>query len=209
MIERFDEERLRRAYTTATAHTATAHNADCPSGEELLAAVRGEGEEQQRLQVLDRALRCPACRSELALLRSVSEPGARGQRTFTWQRLVPLAAAASIVFVFGVVTMDRLRERQNALRGDDGQPALIAPGNSSVPASAPVAFVWHPVERALRYTLEVYASDGTVLLSQATKDTTLIAQLQNVPAGQNRWTVRAHLDDGGERRSEVRVLRLR
>src|SRR5262245_58369393 len=96
------EEKLRRAYTTAD--SAQAHHADCPSGEEHPAARRGERQEGHRLQVLDRALRCAACRSELAVLSAVSENRAPGQPRvpFSWRKLVPLAAAASIVLLIGI-----------------------------------------------------------------------------------------------------------
>jgi anti-sigma factor RsiW len=111
----------------------------------LLAAIRGEGAPTDRHGVLDRTLRCPACQREIALLHAVSglseERRSAIPRIFTWQRLVSLAAAASILIAVGIIQSSRQR-------------------------CPPV---------------------GT---------------------GKHRWWVRAHLEDGGERRSVAWILRV-
>lgn len=211
-----EHDELRQAYAPLLHEPAAEHGPECPSGEELLAAIRGEGEQAERLRVLDHALRCTACRRELALLHSVSGAGIRTHRAAapprSWRRWVPAALAASVVLVVGVVGVDRWRERAQyevGRSGSGGAPALVAPSAGSELAVGPVTFVWHQVPRALWYALEVDATDGTVLFTARSTDTLFAAPLTSAARGNNRWWVRAHLNDGSERHSETRRLRLR
>jgi hypothetical protein len=207
------DEELRAAYATRAPDAA--HSPNCPSGEELLAAIRGTGPNVDRLRVLDRAMRCEACRRELALLRAVSEPAAAQRpsvKPYAWRRWAPLAAAASIVLVVGLIGIQRLfngADNDVVRAGGSGEPVLLAPASGSAVAPGPVTFIWRPLPSALRYTLEIAAADGTVLGSTPTADTTAIALLSAAPNAEHRWWVRAHLDDGSERRSQTRLLRVR
>jgi len=168
MNERFEDDDLRAAYAPRLSERA-AHGLGCPSPDALLAAVRGEGPEAERLQVLDHALRCAACRPELALLQSVSGAGerSRGVVALSWfrRRLAPLAIAASLLVVAGMFGVDQWRKRTGdeitRSPGGEGEPALIAPGNQAETA-ATLTFVWHPVAGALRYTLELTGTGGRV-----------------------------------------------
>jgi hypothetical protein len=207
-------DELRAAYASATAAGAT-HRADCPSPDALRAAVRGEGggDPAERLRVLDRAFACPACRRELALLHAVSEPPPRGRAAWEarpWGRLASLAAAASLLVAVGVYGVGRWGGgREEVTRAAAADPALVAPAPGAALAGGPVTFVWRRVPGAFRYTLELDAADGAVLYTAQTADTALVAPLGGVAAGEHRWSVRARLDDGSERRSESRPLRLR
>jgi len=110
MSPQFDDEALRAAYEPALRESATTHGPDCPTEQELLSAVRGEGDEAERLRVLDHALKCPACRRDLALLHAVSsEPRAarRVIRDLSWQRWMPAALAASLMLAAGLAGVDR------------------------------------------------------------------------------------------------------
>jgi hypothetical protein len=153
------------------------------------------------------------CTAEMALLHSVGEPRRRvelGTRPWTAQRLAPLAAAATIVVAVGLFGVGRWRDRAGTgeiTRGGTAEPALVAPTADSTLSGDSVRFVWRPASGAYRYTLEVDA-DGTVLYTAPIADTTLVAPLGTVATGEHRWSVRALLDDGSERRSESRVLRL-
>lgn len=212
----FDDEALREAYAPKLRDTSTGHGPRCPSPDALLAAAKGEGPERERLQVLDRALQCAACRRELALLQAVSGSGtgqrAASARSSSWRRFVPLAAAASIVLAVGIVSLDRWRQRpdEEIMRtgpGGAGEITLIAPASERHAAAKPVTFVWHSVPGAIQYTLEVDTNDGTVLFAARGADT--VQTVPNLTAGERRWSVRAHMDDGSERRSVSRVLRMR
>ncbi|HUQ82560.1 MAG TPA: hypothetical protein VM076_15530, partial [Gemmatimonadaceae bacterium] len=124
----------------------------------------------------------------------------------SWRRFVPMAAAAAIVLAVGLAGVDRWRHRDDneITRGAEGEVALISPVESA--AAGSVTFVWHRVPGATQYTLEVDAGDGTVLFTARGADTVQTAP--NLVAGEHRWSVRARMDDGSERRSVSRSLRV-
>jgi hypothetical protein len=183
------------------------HTADCPTPDALLAALRGEGAEGQRLRVLDRALQCDACRREMALLHAVSEPPRRAVVARPWVRTTSLAIAASALLAVGLYGVRRRDGRDEVTRAGPAELTLVAPAPGSVRGDS-VAFVWRPVAGAFEYTLEVDAADGAVLLTRSGADTAVVAPLPGAALGELRWSVRARLDDGSERRSESRPLRL-
>ncbi len=214
MSQPFDDEALRAAYAPILDESTTTHGPDCPSEAALLLAVRGEGTEAERLRVLDHALRCAACRRELALLHAVATAELRARpraiREISWRRWVPAALAASVVLAVGVAGIGRWRAADDVTRaGGAGGPALVAPANASAVQAGLVRFTWRRLSGATRYTLEVDATDGTVLYTAQTADTTLTATIAGTSVGEDRWLVRAHMDDGSERRSDTRVLRVR
>jgi anti-sigma factor RsiW len=182
MSPRFSDEALRAAYEPALRELTTTHGPDCPTESELFAAVRAEGNEAERLRVLDHALKCPACRRELALVHTLSS----GE---------PRAAHRSFEDITGAGSVD--------------EPVLLAPANGAAVRPGLVRFVWRPIPGAVHYTLEVDATDGTVLFSSPTRDTTFGAPIAPTAVGENRWLIRATLQDGSEKRSEPRVLRVR
>jgi len=215
MSPQFDDEALRAAYEPALRESATTHGPDCPTEQELLSAVRGEGDEAERLRVLDHALKCPACRRELALLHAVSsEPRAarRVIRDLSWQRWMPAALAASLMLAAGLAGVVRYRTRsaEDITRAGAAMgPVLVTPANGAAVRPGLVRFVWRPIPGVIQYTLEVDATDGTVLFSSPTRDTTFSASIALTAVGENRWLIRAKLQDGGEKRSETWVLKVR
>lgn len=226
MTDSFDDDALRAAYASSIRGSDTDHRADCPSPEALLAASRSEGTEEERLHTFDRALACAACRSELALLQSVSGGGtalrlvsAHDARTGTsrdipgrqsWKRFAPFAAAASIIIAVGSIGVSQWRAKTNAevTRGTGASTdiTLVSPAETSAIAAGNVTFIWRSTPGVLRYTLEVDTPDGTVLVTATSKDT--IQTVRNLTAGERRWSVRAAMDDGSVRRSVSRALRL-
>ena len=214
MTPPLDDDELRAAYAPHLRQGAPARGPDCPSPDALLAALRGERSEPERLRVLDHALQCSACRPELALLHAVSSdtPVEASRSRPLWRRLVPLAVAASIVLAVGIAGLGQLRDRQSqdiTRAGGDSGPGLISPGGGEAIPRGPVSFVWHPGDGALGYTLELNASDGTLIYSVRTADTAVNAALDTIAAGRHRWWIRAHLNDGSEQRSETRILEVR
>ena len=216
MSRHFDDDALRAAYEPALRESTTTHGPDCPNESELLAAVRGEGDEANRLRVLDHALKCSACRRELALLHAVSTGDTRAApraiRDLSWRRWTAAALAASLVLAVGLAGVIRSRAHgdEDIMRsGSATGPVLVTPANGTAVPSGLVQFVWRPVPGVIQYTLEVDATDGTVLVSSQTRDTTFSAAIAATAVGENRWMVRAKLQDGSERRSELRVLRVR
>ena len=215
MSPQFDDEALKAAYEPALRESATTHGPDCPTEHELLSAVRGEGDEAERLRVLDHALKCPACRRELALLHAVSSgeksAAPRAVREISWNRW-PAALAASLMLAAGLAGVVRLRNRgvEDITRaGAAAGPVLVTPANGAAVRAGLVRFVWRPIPGVIQYTLEVDATDGTVLFSSPTRDTTFSASIALTAVGENRWLIRAKLQDGSEKRSDTWVLKVR
>ena len=220
MTREFDDDALRTAYTTVRG-TGDEHQPDCPSAEALQAALAGRESRKlgnfdaEYLATLDRALTCPACRREIALLHAFAESQARDEATRArrspWKALVPMALAASILLVAGAIAVRTWGTQDlsdDVLRGG-GAMSLVAPPNGASASPGSVTFTWRRVPNALRYTLELDASDGTVLYTTPTVDTTIVAPLAKIPPGEHRWLVRTKTDFGAELRSETRVLRVR
>jgi hypothetical protein len=166
--------------------------------------------------VLDHALKCPACRRELALLHAVATgetPAAANTiREVSWKRWAPAALAASLMLVAGLAGVARLRNRSGedvTRAGASAGPALVTPANGAAVRPGLVQFVWRPIPGVIQYTLEVDATDGTVLYSSPTRDTTLRAPIGATAVGENRWLIRAKRQDGSEKRSETWVLKVR
>jgi hypothetical protein len=216
MSRHFDDEALRAAYEPALRESTTTHGPDCPTESELLSAVRGAGDEAERLRVLDHALKCPACHRELALLHAVSSGETRAApraiRDLSWHRWRPVALAASLVLAVGLAGVLRLRTRgaeEITRAGAAAGPVLVTPANGAAVRAGLVRFVWRPIPGVIQYTLEVDATDGTVLFSSPTRDTTFTAPIAPTAVGENRWLIRARMQDGSEKRSEPWVLRVR
>ena len=215
MSGHFDDEALRAAYEPALRESTTTHGPDCPSESDLLSAVRGEGDEAKRLRVLDHALKCTACRRELALLHAVStgetHVAPRAIRDLSWRRWTPFALAASLVLAVGLagVIHSRTRGDEDITRaGSAAGPVLLTPANGAAVRPGLVQFVWRPIPGVIQYTLEIDATDGTVLASAPTRDTTFRAAIAPTTVGENRWLVRAKMQDGSEKHSESWVLRI-
>jgi len=74
------DEQLRELYSGALARSGGRARQRCVSPEAMLAVLRREGPEEQRLETLDHVMACAACRGELDLLRSIEQAGAETER---------------------------------------------------------------------------------------------------------------------------------
>jgi hypothetical protein len=204
MNQPFNDDQLRAAY-----QPTKRRGPDCPSPDALLAAARGEGPEAERRRVLDHALSCADCRPELALLSSVSEPVSKSVSIADRlrQRAMPIALAATVVLAIGVASLIRKNE-STTVRGGTSDVVLASPANGARAEGDEVTFVWRPVPGALSYTLEVSAADGTIIHTVRTTDTVAAGPSPRLAPGDQRWWVRVKTDDGSERRSETRLLRV-
>ena len=211
------DEELREAYLRATAARRDPGRGGCPGPEALQAAIRRDGPERQRLETLDHAMRCAACRREFELLRAI-EVGRRaeageGVRRIRFQRPLVIALAASLLLAVALgpglgwlrgPSPDVVRDAP-----DGGALAAILPADGAVvDAGAPLDFVWHPLPGAGRYDLELLTPGGAVEAAVRTADTTATLAAGTLPPGEHRWIVRA-ATPAGEQRSVVRRLVVR
>jgi hypothetical protein len=230
--QEMSDGRLRELYQAALAARAGgggSHGERCPTPEAIVALVRREGPEEERLETLDQVMACNACRREFDLLRAIESAGteAAGKkplaRTLRFParllRAAPLAIAASLLLAIGL----GVRERANSASGPDGPDVmrggtgsavmLITPedADTTVAPGAPVTFAWRPDPGAVRYVLEVLDADASVVIGESTSDT--VVTLRDIsrltPGTEYRWWVRAVADGGPQRASPVRRLRVR
>ena len=205
-----NDEQLRAAYSRLLDDARP--RSGCPAPEVLLATVRREGPETARLQVLDHAASCAACLRDLELLRALTEsgPARTGARVSArWWAAVPLTLAAALIVALSLnPDLRDWRGQPDTPRGEASSVTLLAPADGAGAAASALAFSWHRVPAARRYTLEVVTTDGAVTLRAETADTTRTAA-GALRAGEYRWWVRAQMEDGTDRRSAARILRVR
>ena len=211
------DEALRTAYQQALDARRAVTRERCVAPEEMLALLRREGTEDQRLEVLDHVMSCGACSSEFELLRSMEQAGAGTTERarppaprFARQIAIPLALAAAVLLVITVRPMLRSREGPDVERGTGSGVTLLAPPEE-IAAGTPPTFVWKPVAGAQGYEIELLDEKGAVVWSAKTSDTsaTLSDPLLLAPGKTYRWWVRATTAPGTQRASAMRTLRLR
>ena len=180
---------------------------DEPAPERILDAVAGRLPEDERLAVLDRAMRTERGRREVALLRTASVAADEAfpvARPRPWWRQAGVAAAAALLLAVGAGgALWRGRPADggaDALRSAGSDAAGVVLVDPDVRAGA--ALRWRAVPGAVRYDVEVLGADGAVLHAAATRDTTLaLPPTLATPAEGAEWWVRARLTDGTVRRS--------
>ena len=213
MAAHLTDEQLRELYARATARRRDARRAACPTPDALLAAVRREGPEQQRLEVLDHALGCGDCRQDLELLRAIeasrrAEAGTAIQsRRWSAPLYIMLAASVALVAALTVWQRSQRTTASDVLRGSGPEVSAIAPLPGARAAAGPLVFTWHAVPGARRYVVELLSAKGTVAAARETADTTATLGGAALATGDYTWWVRAQLD-GGESRSPARRLRV-
>lgn len=207
-------QRLQELYTRRVARQGEAPG--CPTPEAILALVRREGSEHERIATLDHVMSCAACHREYEWLTAVDEAaveagGEPAASAPAWWRGTPIALAASIVAVAGAaaVLSTALRRETDRVRGSVSEIALVTP-EATANANMPITFVWHPLPKAPRYVLEVQHADGSVALADTTADTllTVAPTAALLPDSTYRWWVREVSDAAEPRSSELRPLRL-
>lgn len=212
-----DIGRLRKLYSRRVAEqSGVAGEAESHvSPEAILAVVRTEGSEEERLATLEHVMACAACHRDYDWLTAVNEAAAEHEaagiaRRAWWARPAPLAAAASLLLVAGTVLVLKGRRGPELERGGADDIALAAPAaNASV--TGPLTFAWHPLRGAARYVVELQGPDRAVAFTDTTSDTTLtIADPTRVlPEKEYRWWVRETTDGAEPRSSSFRTVRVR
>ena len=205
-----NDDELRRTY--AASRRGLPPSGDAPSLEELVQLVEGTVSGDQREALLDRALADPHTTRELAMLQAVSSARPR-PRAWAAARWIPLAAAAAVVLAVTPLLL-RNRETEPVFRSGDPTSAAIriAAPAAGTPLAAGVQLAWQPVPDADRYVVEVVSGRGDAIASITTRDTALTLPDSIAPgrlAGAAGWMVVAHLRDGGQRQSIMRVVNAR
>jgi hypothetical protein len=211
------DEQLRELYARATSNHAESRAA-CPSPEALLATVRREGPERERVEMLDHVMSCADCRRDFELLRAI-ERGRRAEAAeaagwMRWRR--PISAGLITALAASLAFVAILGPRHDWWRGggagdvmrnavDDVVP--LSPAADAAVHAGPLAFAWRAVAGARGYTLELLGPDGSTIVSRQTIDTTATLRDVRLAPGEYRWWVRARLA-GGELRSPARRLRV-
>ena len=211
------DEALRTAYQQMLDARRVSGRERCVDPEGMLALLRQEGSEEQRLETLDHVMSCGACSSEFELLRSVGQAGAGiadptqlAVPRIARRLAVPLALAASLLFVITVGQKLRSPGGPEVERGTSDGVTLLDPPEE-IAAGAPPTFVWKPLPGTQSYELEVLDERGAVVWGTKTSETsaTLSDPGLLAPGKTYRWWVRATNASGNQRASALRSLRIR
>jgi len=211
------DARLRELYLRAFAKgRGGGGRTKCVAPEAILAMLRREGPEPERLEALDHVMACGQCRPEYELLRSIEQAEADRPEVVSLlsrrgrQAIATFALAASVLLV--VVVGQKLGSHQepDVARGPADAVALLAP-ETEVDSGPPLTFAWQPVPGAREYAVEVLDEQGRVVASMVTERTsaTLDGAIRLVPGSTYRWWVRASTAAGDQRASPLRPLRIR
>jgi hypothetical protein len=212
-----NDEALREAYQKALDARRVSGRESCVAPEAMLALLRHEGAEDQRLEALDHVMGCGACRPEFELLRAVEQAGADAKERAGSPRLwiprrfaVPLALAASLILVVTVGQRLRSPEGPDVERGTTDGVTLLGPPSEIAAGTSPT-FAWKPVPGAQSYELEVLDEAGALVWDTKTNETsaTMPDPILMVPGKSYRWWVRTATPSGNQRASAVRTLRIR
>lgn len=193
------DDELRAAYADGVTNRPVQREG-CPSPEQIRALVERAGPEPDRLATLDHVMGCSACCREYDLMQSVAA-GRGGDRQ---RRLVPLAAAAVVVLLFGgtiAFVALRANSQADALRGNRSAVELVSPRGAE--GSRPVNFIWRSQPEGAVYTLEVFTSAGDVVFTTETRDTAVALPPDlTLSTGETyHWWVSVHTPDGRDARS--------
>jgi hypothetical protein len=197
-----DESRLRELYSAGVEERQVGDRSACVAPEAILAVVIGEASEADRLSTLDHVMACPACHRDYEYLTAVEEASDKteriaGRRTGQWRRVLPLAAAASLVLAIGGLMLRERGGDDGVERGGAGAIRLHSPGEE-VRLDGPLLFAWRAVPGAGRYVVEVQGPGGTVY-SDTTSDTTATLDGPGTLTRDSTygWSVRT-LEEGAE-----------
>jgi hypothetical protein len=196
------DEELRRAYQAR----ATQPSASPPTPEQLAGLASGEGSEEERAELLDRALADPATARDFELLRAITAAERSEARPAARRWAVPLTLAASLLLAVAGYVVLRPARPDDTVRAPaaNGGSMLVEPQDSASLAPGAITFTWRPAPRAASYRLELLTEAGALAMSQETFDTTITVPV--LEGGTYRWLVVGLLPDGLEAPSRPRRL---
>jgi hypothetical protein len=189
------------------------------SPEAILAVVRREGPEPERLATLEHVMACTTCHRDYEWLTAVDQAGeewegAAGggvspQATPWWQgRRLALAASLLLAVGAALAVASVVRPGPERERGGSSDIVLLSPGERGA-VVGPVHFAWRAVPGGIRYVLEIQRPDGSVAISDTTADTVATVERGRLSEGTTyRWWVREVTDGAEPRSSAFRQLRI-
>jgi hypothetical protein len=133
-----------------------------PTPEALADAARRRGPEADRLRTLGHVATCQSCRRDFELLRSAHVAG-RQLVAHGWRVRIAGLAAAAVVVAAITLSVNRTGPAERGVASSESERsiALIAP------------LLWHSVAGATEYRVDVLDSNGAVIKSVTTRDTTV------------------------------------
>jgi hypothetical protein len=120
-----------------------------------------------------------------------------------------MAAAVALLTVgVGAGLWWRADQARSVTRGGNGGVALLTPPNAEIGTGS--ALAWRPVDRVVRYEVEIRTLRGELVARQELTDTVAVITLPDgAETGQSAyWSVVARLEDGSDVRSAPRPIRL-
>jgi DNA-directed RNA polymerase specialized sigma24 family protein len=201
------QSRLRTLYSRVLASRRPQGRDRCLSPDELLELLRPTRlSETDRIRLVEHLTDCAACHQEFSLLRTANDATTDRRKAPRVGWFAPAAAlcVALAVAVLWQVLPQRGRPPANAAVSG---PELIEPGGTVGPGQ-PLQFVWHDMDQASEYVLEVLSLDGTLVASRRTADTTALlpAGASLTPGRSYHWWVRALMADGRQVVSTAREI---
>lgn len=197
-----NDDVLRAAYARVLARRAPDSRSHCPPPEALLAVVRHRGREAERHATLDHVSRCTDCRHDLDLLRAV-----QATRVPVSRRLSTLAAVAAVLVIGLPLVSYYVRRPLTPEPERAASDVVLVSPRGDLQNAQPITLTWRSVSSAQQYDVTVLTDDGSSVVRETTRDTTLRANA--LPPGRDYyWSVTVHLTNGGERRSDPAKFRV-
>ena len=206
--------KLRERFRAAAAEAD--RSTDCPGAERIWDALHGGLPPEDRRTIIDHTARCPACAEAWRLAREIGGGAAPAAVHATagqagvgpvhgtgWRRWVPLAAAAALVVVVGLVLRQGpVRDEQppQYRTGDEAALRSLLPEETPLPRSA-CLLRWSDGPEGARYNVEVATADLEVIARarglEQPEFTVPADRLADLPPGTKLlWRVEATLPDG-------------
>jgi hypothetical protein len=196
------DDELRRAYQARLPRPSGTP----PTAEELARLASGVGSEEERAELLDRALADPSTARDFELLRALATAERGDARPATRRWAVPLSLAASLLLAVAGYLMLRPVRIDDTVRAPvaEGGTMLVDPEEAATLRPGAITFSWRAAPRATSYRLELLTEAGALALSQETFDTSMTVPV--LEGGAYRWLVVGLLPDGLETASRPRRL---
>ncbi len=191
------DEQLRRAYAALLARQSGGDRSRCVTPDQLRNLLDREGQEVERLELLDHVMSCGSCHQEYKLLRAAMSPPTLMRRLIRFR--LETAAGLLLIIVAGALWLQTGKRLTGPMGlGRDPKPVVLVSPVGSTPLRDNIVLLWRRVEGAADYEIELRDEDGLVLFTVSTSDTALpLPDSISLLRGHSySWSVRAELPRG-------------